>query len=252
MKPVLDTSPTPRPRVTRTSLCLCALTALSLLSCHRPNPLPGFPQIILWAWERPEDLSFINPKNAGVAFLARTVTLENNRMRSVPRLQPLRVPPSTALIAVIRIESRNSPLPDEHSVAQEIIRTSKLPGVRALQIDFDARASERPWYTSLLRHLHTTLKMPLTITALASWCQSDAWIRTLPVADAVPMLFRMGSGEQWNGADFSIPLCRSSLGLSTDELPATVPRARRIYFFHPKRWTPEAYQGIIGEARRRQ
>ena len=37
--------------------------------------------------------------------------------------------------------------------------------------------------------------MPLTITALASWCDGDDWIDGLPVADASPMLFRMGRGD---------------------------------------------------------
>ncbi len=105
---------------------------------------------------------------------------------------------------------------------------------------------------TLLQSVHQQIKIPLTITALTSWCQGDPWIRDLPVAEAVPMLFRMGAGGAWNGQDFSIPLCRGSLGLATDELPPITPRGRRLYFFHPRQWTPAAYQGIIGEARRRQ
>ncbi|MCU1260402.1 MAG: hypothetical protein JWO80_3287 [Bryobacterales bacterium] len=206
---------------------------------------------MIWAWERPEDLTFINPKNVGVAFLAATIGMHDRRFRSVPRLQPLRFPPRTALMAVVRLESAGSGLPDQSVVIGEILRASRLSGVRALQVDFDARQSERAWYVSLLRELQAKLRIPLTMTALASWCEADDWIRDLPVAEAVPMLFRMGAGR-WDGGDFSVPLCRSSLGVSTDELPATTPRGRRIYFFHPSHWTPEAYQGIIGEARRRQ
>lgn len=230
---------------------LAGLSA-ALCSCRPADPLPGFPRIILWAWERPEDLSFLNPKNAGVAFLARTVTVADGRLHAIPRLQPLRVPPTTYLIAVVRIEAGLPPLPPERAVAQDIAHVLTLPGIRALQIDFDARKSEREWYASLLRDLHSTLKLPLTITALTSWCESDGWIRNLPVADAVPMLFQMGPGERWRGGDFAIPLCRSSVGLSTAELPAAIPRARRLYFFYPQRWNAAAYQGIIGEARRRQ
>ncbi|MGB0036522.1 MAG: hypothetical protein WBP79_13720, partial [Candidatus Acidiferrales bacterium] len=33
------------------------------------------PRVMLWAWERSEDLRGIDPREAGVAFLARTVFL---------------------------------------------------------------------------------------------------------------------------------------------------------------------------------
>ncbi|HKX29107.1 MAG TPA: hypothetical protein VJ302_15540, partial [Blastocatellia bacterium] len=36
------------------------------------------PRIVLWAWERPENLEFIDPGRIGVAFLARTIRLELN------------------------------------------------------------------------------------------------------------------------------------------------------------------------------
>ena len=230
-----------------------AVLAIAGYSCTRQDPLPSFPRIMMWAWERPRDLSFINPASVGVAFLARTVTWNDAGIRAIPRLQPLKVPPKTALMAVVRLESRGA-LPDADRVAREIASCARLAGIRALQVDFDARLSEREWYSSLLRRLRREIPrgMPLTITALVSWCEADGWIRGLSVDDAVPMLFQMGPGERWDGADFRIGLCRASLGLATNELPAIVPRGRRIYFFHPKAWTEEAYQGIIGEARRRQ
>src|SRR5260370_36036755 len=67
--------------------------------------LDRLPKIMLWAWERPEDLSFIDPSKIGVAFLAKTIYLRGERVESRPRLQPLSVPDSTALMAVVRIES---------------------------------------------------------------------------------------------------------------------------------------------------
>lgn len=230
------------------------LLLTALLACSRRDPLPEFPRVVLWAWERPSDLSFLNPKFAGVAFLARTVSWRAGEMHSLPRLQPLRVPPATALMAVVRLESDGEPSPAVERVAQEVLSCLRLTGVRALQVDFDARRSERPWYASLIRTLRREMPpgMPLTITALVSWCEADTWIRDLPVDDAVPMLFQMGPGEKWDGRDFRIGLCRASLGLATNELPAIVPRGRRLYFFRPEGWTAAAYQGIIGEARRRQ
>ena len=66
--------------------------------------LAKLPHIILWAWERPEKLDFIDKDKAGVAFLAKTLYLRGERVVSRPRLQPLAVSQGTALVAVARIE----------------------------------------------------------------------------------------------------------------------------------------------------
>jgi hypothetical protein len=230
-----------------------AAAVLLLAACRaRPDPLPGFPRLVLWAWERPERLPFLNPRAAGVAFLARTVSWPDGHIVSVPRFQPLQVPPGTPLIAVVRIESGRGAPPDPAAVAAEAARPAALPGVRALEIDFDARRSERQWYGRMLAHLRAGLPppVPLQITALASWCQGEPWIRGLPVADAVPMLFRMGTGETYAGGDFRLALCRASLGVATDELPAIVPHGRRLFVFHPHPWTEETYRGALELARR--
>ena len=74
----------------------------------RPAPPGGItavsPRVVLWAWERPEILNFIDPREVGVAFLARTIVLRGQGVVVRPRLQPLGVPPGTALTAVVRIE----------------------------------------------------------------------------------------------------------------------------------------------------
>src|SRR6266404_5808893 len=67
--------------------------------------LAKFPGLVLWAWERPEDLRFIDPQRVGVAFLAKTLRLQGDTVVVRPRLQSLAVPPGTTLMAVARIES---------------------------------------------------------------------------------------------------------------------------------------------------
>jgi hypothetical protein len=216
--------------------------------CQRArDPLPGFPRLVLWVWERPERLEFLDPHAVGVAFLARTISWREGRIASEPRRQPLHVPPGTALMAVVRLESHGEPLPDLTAVSRDILDAAAIPGVRALQVDFDARRSEREWYARLLRELRRGLKpsMPLTITALASWCQGDGWVRGLPVDDAVPMLFRMGAGEPRGAHEFRVAECRSSFGIATDELPADLPAGRRLYVFHPRAWDEDAYRGAV-------
>src|SRR5579863_2301895 len=68
-------------------LVILALTALAALA-YRPqhDPLPQFPRTMVWAWERPEKLDFIDPREVGVAFLARTVYIRGGVVTVRPRL----------------------------------------------------------------------------------------------------------------------------------------------------------------------
>ena len=208
--------------------------------------------MVLWAWERPERMEFVDPRAAGIAYLARTISWRGGQLTARPRLQPMRAREGAWMMAVVRLEPWTPPLPDAADVAREILLEAERPAVRALQVDFDARQSEREWYGTLLRRVRAGLdgKKALSMTALASWCLGDPWVRGLPVSDAVPMLFRMGAGEPREVREFSAGVCRSSLGVSTDEIPYAAPHGRRLFVFHPRAWTPEAYRGALQLARR--
>jgi len=227
-----------------------ALILLLLLAAcaRRPDPLPGFPRVLIWVWERPEDLTWLDTRTVGVAFLARTVCPREDGVAVRPRRQPLRIPPGAMLMAVVRVESGGrAATADVPRTGRAIADAASLPGVRALQVDFDAVASERTFYRALLQDVRRRLppQMPLSITALASWCEADGWIAGLPVAEAVPMLFRMGPDHYTAGNDFRGELCRSSAGVSTDELPARIPSGRRVYVFDPRGWTADHVQAML-------
>jgi hypothetical protein len=238
------------------------MAALMALAYRRPqrDPLPEFPRVMLWAWERPEKLDFINPREVGVAFLARTVYLRGGVTTVRPRLQPLVVAPGTPLMAVVRIESQDLQDAGQHAeapgqrvdVVHAILDATELRGVRALQVDFDARVSEREFYRGVLLDLRRVLpaSMPLSITALASWCEYDDWVSGLPVTEAVPMLFRMGVESYRPGEEFRPGLCRTSVGISTDEPLPGIPRGRRVYIFNSRSWSREDLRSAIQEVRR--
>lgn len=238
----------------KTALIILAMTTLAALA-YRPqrDPLPQFPRTMVWAWERPEKLDFIDPREVGVAFLARTIYIRGGVVTVRPRLQPLMVTPGTALMAVVRIESHGVASASRAEVEHAILDATELRGVRALQIDYDARASERDFYRALLVDVRRVLpsSMPLSMTALASWCESDNWISGLPVTEAVPMLFRMGAGESYQpGEDFRPGVCRSSVGISTDEPLPAIPRGRRVYIFHPRSWSAIELRAAVQEVHR--
>lgn len=214
------------------------------------DSMEGFPRTILWAWERPENLMFIDPKEVGVAFLAQTLYLRGGTLIVRPRFQPLHVPPQTSLIAVVRIESdRLEPpllsLRQRLQTMNAIKQLARLQKIRAVQIDFDAKISERDFYRGLLNGLRKALddSIPLSITALASWCIHDDWLSDLPIDEAVPMLFRMGVDQRQVSTylgrqkDFPSKRCRKSLGISLDEPLPSLPSRSRVYVFNPRSWS---------------
>ncbi len=209
--------------------------------------------VMLWAWERPEDLTFLDPRAAGVSLLVGTVHLRRGLVYESPRLQPLSIPDGTLVVPVVRIETDPIHPPSLGNLQrQELLaaldRLVGLERCQALQIDFDAVVSERRFYAQVLRDVRASLPPGafLSITALASWCLGDVWLDGLPIDEAVPMLFRMGPdaaevrARLAAGEDFASPRCRRSYGLSSDEpIPSLVP-GRRCYVFHPAPWTNSA------------
>lgn len=219
--------------------------------------LQALPSTILWAWERPERLDFIDTTKVGVAFLAKTIRLHDGDIVARPRLQPLALAKGTKVVAVVRIESdqHNEPALSDaqlENATGEIVQTSQLPDVLAIQIDFDAKASERDFYRLLLSQVrkHLPETMPLSITALASWCAGDNWLAGLPIAEAVPMVFRLGiDSRQFRsrlniGDDPFASPCSVALGVSTDEL-ITPPQRKRLYIFSSKPWTLDSVTSTL-------
>jgi hypothetical protein len=276
---------------------------LTAFAAPANNAVADSPAITFWAWERREDFRFLKPGQASVAFLAETIYLSSRVAPAQadsaaapaltfsvrPRLQPLRVKLGTPLTAVVRIEARpafllrigarsaappspeNVIAPDlrEH-LASEIAGLQSLPGISAIQIDFDAPSSFHPSYAALLEEVRRKLpsNVRLSITALASWCIGDPWLAQLPrgtIDEAIPMLFRMGpdTGDVLrflhSGKEFPVSACRSSLGLSTDEplsreiLAGKFPslaggsHRKRIYVFSPRAQTESAALSILEE-----
>jgi hypothetical protein len=92
-------------------------------------------------------------------------------MSVVPRRQSYLYPAGTRRIAVVRIEAPGTIAEGlEPSAADAILAVAGDPAIAALQIDFDARRSQREFYTGLLRDLRRRMppNLPLSITALAS------------------------------------------------------------------------------------
>jgi hypothetical protein len=214
----------------------------------RPLRVAAWPGVVAWAWERPTDLRALDPR-VGVAFYAQTLVVgADGATRLRPRRTSLHVARDARLVAVTRIESAARARPRADAAIAEtaaaIVRTLRAPQVVAIQIDYDATPAERPFYRRLLTEVRAQLPagVPLSMTALASWCAGDRWLRDLPVDEVVPMLFRMGPDEARFTAigrqpDAAAPECRAAVGTALDE-PIVIRRGmRRLYVFNAEAWT---------------
>ena len=248
----------------RAAVFVAALLVAGLVFAGRQTPghqdpaASTEPELVLWLWEHPEDLRFLQDAGAdetasvAVAPLLGTLRWTADGLKTFTRRQPWTAPADLPRIAVVRLESsRDAPPWSEGARAEVVERVlawlererARSPRWRGLQIDFDARQSERVAYRALLRDLRHRLDHELTlgITALLSWCTGDPWIRDLPVDEAVPMYFRMGEAAPSFRAraarqDLPVPLCRQSYGFSTDEPWVPTRGGRRLYVFNPRPW----------------
>jgi hypothetical protein len=254
------------------ALTLC-IAVMAALVCNQNDIIvvseqSSKPRIMLWAWEAPSDLQWLDSQHVGVAFLAQTITLSGDDIWAKPRMQPLKVDSDTFLTAVVRIESSKrdkvtfSKAQIDRIVAN-VIKTSKLPGVRDVQIDFDAKVSEREFYKSLLTRLRKQLPedKALSMTALASWCIGDRWLSDTPVDEIVPMFFSMGADSNQvanhlkTGQNIESFSRERAIGLadSSSELIAMISEnqrrklieGRRVYLFSARTWTKDHMQRLL-------
>jgi hypothetical protein len=239
------------------AFCLRIAGDHSTVAMHAPRPFSSLmPPTVLWAWEEPEDLRAAPVADVGVACLAETLLLGTNTsgqpaVAVVHRRQPLAVAPGAAVMAVVRVVIRpgfrdSSEMREQTAAA--LAQVSRQPGLRALQIDFDATRSQRAFYADVLRQLRPRMPagMPLSITALLSWCETTpgtSWLAGLPIDEAVPMFFRLGGSARPGDSKLGYPLrerlCRGSVGISTDESWPAIDPEQRVYLFAPRPWTPD-------------
>jgi hypothetical protein len=206
------------------------------------------PQFTLWAWQRDENLNFLKAyPTVGVAYFAGLLRIQPDSLRLFPRTNRLTIPAGIRTTPVIRIEvDAGAETTDERAetAAKLITKLSRAQNSQRLQIDFDARKSERKFYRLLLQKLRTQLpKHDLSMTALASWCMGDYWLKNLPVNETVPMLFDMTHLHDVNPQDIQSAdswHCGDSLGVASYAMPP-LRRAQKYYLFTSKPWNEKKF-----------
>lgn len=210
---------------------------------------------VLWAWERPEDLRFAPTVEAAVQ--TGFVEIGGTGVTGRGRRFVLHAAPGQVSTALVHVQIHRGQALDwtpalRARTAETVLGFARAGAARRVQIDFEVLRSERQVLLDLLTDVRAGLppQTVLSMTALASWCESETWLAAAPVDEIVPMLFRMGPGgaplkaKLAAGGDFTNPRCRTAYGVSTDAPLAAAPDGRRVYLFNPRSWTRRAYDQV--------
>lgn len=258
-------------KTVRQSLVVISVTLLCmLLALGQPASrarVDQLPRIIIWSWEHDDDLRWIDPRKAAVAYFAGTISLRQHIALFKARRNRLSILENTTSFPVFRVETVcKQTVPTEAAITSAvdaIIAHSNFNRCREIQIDFDATTSERKVYLDMLRQLRQRVPSDCTvsITALASWCLDDKWLQKAPVDETVAMLFCMGAGRKQalsalkrehldSGCE-----CKQSLGIAICETDTNaqlrqsgcMQRCEHLYAFSPLGWTKRRYEQLLAE-----
>ncbi|MCS7200816.1 MAG: hypothetical protein NZ822_01555 [Patescibacteria group bacterium] len=220
--------------------------------------------ITIWSWERSENLDFLD-RNIQVAFYAGTIYLKKDGVEFNPRYNSLLMNDETKAIAVFRVENRENNLGEKHldQVIEKIIlafnrlrdRDEKIIG---LQIDFDAKLSERNLYKIMLARIRELLPSStfLSITALISWCHKNSWLEELAVDEVVPLFYGLSwqdryylQNDLYNKSFMKSHACNSAIGLSFDESlpPSRYIKNKKIYIFKNEPWQKDDIEKFLAK-----
>jgi hypothetical protein len=208
-------------------------------------PLPA----IAWLWKDAAPPAW---SQARVAVVDRHILLSGDMVRERPGAKPRRLPAGTEVTPVVHVEL--DPLRPAVSLraATPVIITAMKSAALAttsgwVQLDLEARPSQRADYRALVREIRSVLpaKIQLSVTALAWWCRSPAWLDGLAANEVVPMFFKMGRDGEAVRALVALqpsalhPLCRAgSAGFSPQEPfdRAVIARYAQTYWFDYHGW----------------
>ena len=235
------------------SILLALILAVTTMAFTDPTLQP-----VVWAWERPEDLRFLET-GVDVAVQSGFVVLTGSGVFARGRRFTLQTSrPPTVSVVHVQIDHHRQlawTAGQRRETAEVVLGLGNSLKTQTLQIDFEVRRSERPILFDVLSDVRRLMPptSTLSMTALASWCETETRLRGAPVDEIVPMLFRMGPEGQAlkakieAGGDFANPRCRTALGVSVDTPLIRLPPHRRVYLFDPRSWTDRDYSVVRRE-----
>jgi len=206
-----------------------------------------------WLWDEAR-LPAWSTREAAV--LQRHILLTGNDILLRPRKRWPALPPTTLVTPVLHVEVSTVNPPTQIDKSRAIIISALLDAAAVsssgwVQLDMEAKPSQRDFYRSLVADLRAALppQLKLSVTALAWWCRSPAWLDGLAADEVVPMFFRMGKDDaamrviiEQSPATLHASCRAGSAGFSPQEpFPHAVSaRYARTYWFDRYAWKRSA------------
>lgn len=206
---------------------------------------------IAWLWDGAEVPAW---SSGEVAVVVQHVLLRGDEILVRPRMHSPRLAAGTRVTPVVHVELSFTLAPVLADRQRVVLVDALLAAAGRsrsgwVQLDMEARPSQRAFYLALLRELRAKLppSVKLSVTALAWWCRSADWLDDLPADEVVPMFFRMGrdSDEMRRVVDETPAKlhrrCRQdAAGFSVQEAfdADTTGRYAKTFWFDNRRWRP--------------
>jgi hypothetical protein len=215
-----------------------------------PAPPPEPPAgAIAWLWRDAPVPAF---SHATVAVVDRHIWLVGDKVLVRPGARPRALARDTRVIPVVHVEIDPLHPPAGLQAARDSVLAAMASAARAstsgwVQLDLEARPSQRADYRDLVHRIHAALPagVRLSVTALGWWCRAPAWLDGLDADEVVPMFFRMGRDNRALRGIVEArpallhPLCRAgSAGFARQEAfpPSVAARYRRTFWFDERGW----------------
>jgi len=193
------------------------------------------------------------------AVVVDDVLLRGTTMTSHPGTRRGDKPAALRVTPAVHVEMSQREPPQEperfHAAIRDLVLFAAARSTSGwVQLDLEARPSQRLFYQALVRDVHQRLggQVRLSVTALAWWCGSRDWLdpESLPADEVVPMFFRMGREAQTYRDVLTRepgrlnPRCRgAAIGTATSEplsAAAVSPYARHYVFNGRRPWPPRS------------
>lgn len=235
------------------ALAACAVS-VSLLPGSAPgHGEPAAQRQVAWLW----DGSALPPPAFGLGEAApvvrhlyfRGTEVLGRAGGALPRLpQGLPVTPVVHVeISTLRVPPLQVLEQHRQLVVEAVLVAARQASSGTVQLDLEARPSQRDYYLRLVRDIRAALpsSVRLSVTALAWWCRSPEWLDHIDADEVVPMFFRMGADASAMRAELTRadsrlhPRCRAgAAGFAMQEPPPAAAAAAysRVYWFDYRRW----------------
>lgn len=219
------------------------LSALLLYHCAAQA------QAVAWLWDEALLPAWSTPE---AAVLHRHILLTGDTARTRPRMRRPAMPATTRVTPVLHVEVSTVNPPQDIEASRAMIVRALLDAAADsssgwVQLDMEAKPSQREFYRSLVKQLRGALppQIKLSVTALAWWCRSPAWLDGLAADEVVPMFFRMGRDSdtmraivEQSPATLHASCRAGSAGFSPQEpfAPQVAARYHKSYWFDRNAW----------------